>query len=284
MARRFAEHSPACRAEFARAVTCPDAEVDLARAALLMAKEEYPCLDVAAYLGQLDALAEEARPQVQSLAAPRDALAALNACLFEAHGFRGNTADYYDPRNSFLNEVLDRRMGIPITLAIVYLEVGRRLGLVVEGVGMPGHFLVRQRAGEEALLLDPFNAGKLLSVEDCQGLLDRIFHGKVAFEPRFLDTVSPRQILTRMLHNLKVIYFNARDYEHAVSVVERLLVLHPDSAAEVRDRGLLLSQLKAYAAAARDLERYLRMAAGAEDTDVIRSHLRSLRQRIVVLN
>jgi regulator of sirC expression with transglutaminase-like and TPR domain len=175
-------------------------------------------------------------------------------------------------------------VGIPITLAVVYMELGRRIGFPIEGVGMPGHFLVGHTGGGEHFLIDPFNAGALLTEEDCQRLLDRIFDGKVSFEPRFLEPVGPRQILTRMLQNLKVIYFNARDYRRAVSVVERLLVLHPDSATEIRDRGLLLSQLKAYGPASRDLERYLRMTPGAEDCEVIRTHLRSLRQRFVLLN
>lgn len=265
-------------------VARPEEQIDLAEAALLVAKEEYPDLDVHAYLERLDALASEARARLRGLEAPRDVIGGLNAYLFHGQGFHGNSQDYYDPRNSFLNEVLDRRTGIPITLSVLYLEVGRRAGVPVQGVGMPGHFLVKHVSRAEEILIDPFNAGAILVPEDCQRLLDRIFAGRVTFEPRFLEPVGPRQILTRMLQNLKVIYFNAREYKKAVSVVERLLVLHPGCATELRDRGLLLSQLKAYDAATRDLERYLRLAPGAEDSEAIRGHLRSLRQRVVVLN
>jgi regulator of sirC expression with transglutaminase-like and TPR domain len=265
-------------------VSRPDDQIDLAEAALLVAKEEYPDLDVQAYLERLDAMAAEARSRVSGRQPGQEVVAALNDYLFKDENLRGNSHDYYDPRNSFLNEVLDRRTGIPLTLSLVYLEVGRRAGITLQGIGMPGHFLVKYAARGEELLVDPFNAGAILAPEDCQRLLDKIFTGQVAFEPRFLEPVGPRQILTRMLQNLKVIYFNAREYRKAVSVVERLLLLHPSCATEIRDRGLLLSQLKAYGPATRDLERYLRLAAGAEDCDVIRGHLRSLRQRVVVLN
>jgi regulator of sirC expression with transglutaminase-like and TPR domain len=284
MAHRPLDLPPVCRAAFVRVVGQPDEQIDLAEASLLIAKEEYPELDVAAYLERLDAMGREARARLAGQETPRDVIGALNAYLFGSEGFRGNTQDYYDPRNSFLNEVLDRRIGIPLTLSVIYMEVGRRAGVPVRGIGMPGHFLVKHAVAGQQLLIDPFNAGTILLPEDCQALLDRIFAGEVAYEPRYLEPVGSRQILTRMLQNLKVIYFNSREYRKAVSVVDRLLVLHPGCAAEVRDRGLLLSQLKAYAAAMRDLERYLRMSPGAEDSDVIRGHLRSLRQRVVVLN
>jgi regulator of sirC expression with transglutaminase-like and TPR domain len=283
MPRYRAEPPPPCRTAFATLVAQPEEQMDLAEAALLLAKEDYPDLDVARYLARLDAMAREAVAGVPDRAAP-EMIRALNAYLFKAQGFRGNSEDYYDPRNSFLNEVLDRRTGIPLSLSMIYMEVGRRAGLSLQGVGMPGHFLVKHVCGGQEILIDPYNAGAILRVEDCQCLLDRLFHGKVPFEPRFLDPVGPRQILSRMLHNLKVIYFNARQYAKAVSVVERLLVLQPACATEIRDRGLLLSQLNAFGRASRDLERYLRMAPGADDSQVIRSHLRALRQRVVALN
>jgi regulator of sirC expression with transglutaminase-like and TPR domain len=284
MARLRPDRAPACRAAFAEMLARSGEQIDLAEAALLLAKEEYPELDVAAYLARLDVMGRDARTRVCGMQKPREVVRALNAYLFEGEGFQGNRQDYYDPRNSFLNEVLDRRTGIPITLSLLYMEVSRRAGFIVEGVGMPGHFLVKHVCADEEILIDPFNAGAILDSEDCQRILDRIFDGQVAFEPRYLEPVKPRQILARMLQNLKVVYFNARAYPAAVSVVERLLILQPGCATEIRDRGLLLSQLKAYAAATRDLERYLRLAPGAEDRDVIRGHLRSLRQRVVVLN
>ena len=275
---------PACRLAFALLVNRPEAAIDVAEAMLLIAKEEYPDLDVAQYLVQLDDMAAAVRGAAGDTADPYRLIAALNHHLFQVQGFRGNTEDYQDPRNSFLNEVLDRRIGIPITLAVVYLEVGRRLGLRLYGVGMPGHFLVKYVVPDEEIVLDPFDGGTILSAADCQRILDRIFEGKLAFEPHLLAAVGPRQILTRMLTNLKTIYFNNQEYGKALLVVEWLLILNPQAATEIRDRGLLCCQFRRYAEASADLERYLRLAPAAEDSEVIREHLRSLRQRMVALN
>jgi regulator of sirC expression with transglutaminase-like and TPR domain len=274
----------ACRLAFARLVSRPEETIDLAEAALLIAKEEYPDLDVADYLGRLEAMAAEVQAQVGSTVDPRRMIEALNTYLFQAQGFRGNSEDYYDPRNSFLNDVLDRRTGIPITLSTVYLAVGRRLGLRLDGVGMPGHFLVKYMAPDEEVVIDPFNGGAVVTPADCQRLLDRIYGGKLAFEPRFLTTLGTRRILGRMLSNLKVIYFNNHAYAKALSVVDRLLILDPQTATEIRDRGLLSSQLKRFTEATADLERYLRLAPEAEDADVIRDHLRSMRERVASMN
>jgi regulator of sirC expression with transglutaminase-like and TPR domain len=270
--------------EFARLVSRPEETIDLAEAALLIAKEEYPNLDVVDYLGRLEAMAAEVRALVGSVGDPRRMIEALNTYLFQAQGFRGNSEDYYDPRNSFLNDVLDRRTGIPITLSIVYLAVGGRLGLHLHGVGMPGHFLVRYAAPAEEVVIDPFNGGAVVTPADCQRLLDRIYGGKLTFEPRFLTTLGTRRILARMLSNLKVIYFNNHAYAKALSVVDRLLILDPRAASEIRDRGLLSSQLKRFTEATADLERYLRLAPEAEDADVIRDHLRSMRERVASMN
>jgi regulator of sirC expression with transglutaminase-like and TPR domain len=275
---------PPCRFIFARLVSRPERTIDLAEAALLIAKEEYPGLEVDCYLSRLDAMATEVRAQMGQTGDPHRLIAALNAYLFQDQGFHGNTDDYYNPRNSFLNEVLDRRTGIPITLSTVYMEVGRRVGFRLHGVGMPGHFMVKYVAPDEEIVIDPFNGGAILSPADCQRILDRVYDGKLAFEPRFLATVGTRQILVRMLNNLKAIYFNAQEYAKALAAVERLLILDPRSATEIRDRGLLSSQLKRYADATADLERYLKLAPGAEDTQVIRDHLRSIRERVASMN
>jgi regulator of sirC expression with transglutaminase-like and TPR domain len=273
-----------CRVDFARLVSRPEESIDLAEAALLIAKEEYPELDVAGYLGRLVSMAAEVQAQVNSVVDPGRMIAALNTYLFQAQGFRGNSDDYYDPRNSFLNDVLDRRIGIPITLSIVYLAVGGRLGLHLHGVGMPGHFLVKYTAPAGETVIDPFNGGAVVTPADCQRLLDRIYGGKLRFEPRFLTTLGTRRILARMLSNLKVIYFNNHAYAKALSVVDRLLILDPKAASEIRDRGLLSSQLKRFTEATADLERYLRLAPEAEDADVIRDHLRSMRERTASMN
>ena len=273
-----------CRLAFAQLVSRPEETIDLAEAALFIAKEEYPDLDVADYLGRLEGMTADVRAQVGSTADPRRMIEALNTYLFQAQGFRGNNEDYYDPRNSFLNDVLDRRTGIPITLSTVYLAVGGRLGLRLHGVGMPGHFLVKHVAADEEMVIDPFNGGALVTAADCQRILDRIYGGKLTFEPRFLTTLGTRRILARMLSNLKVIYFNNHAYAKALSVVDRLLILDPQAATEIRDRGLLSSQLKRFAEATADLERYLRLAPEAEDAEVIRDHLRSMRERSASMN
>ncbi len=284
MSTHPAELPPPCRHVFARLVSRPESAIDLAEAALLIAKEEYPGLEVGQYLSRLDALAAEVRARVGSVEDPHRLIAGLSVYLFREQGFHGNTDNYYDPRNSFLNDVLDRRTGIPITLSTVYMEVGRRLGVRLHGVGMPGHFLVKYVGPDEEIVIDPFDHGAILSPADYQRILDRIYEGKLAFEPRFLTTLGARQILARMLHNLKAIYFNAQAYAKALSVVERLLILDPQAATEVRDRGLLSCQLKRYPQAIADLERYLEQAPDAEDAEVIRTHLRSIRQRVASLN
>ena len=284
MARHPADSPPPCRQRFARLVSRPETAIDLAEVALVIAQEEYPELEVARYLSCLDEMGAEVRARVGPAEDPHRLIAALGDYLFRDQGFHANTDDYYDPRNSFLNDVMDRRIGIPITLSTVYLEVGRRLGLHLHGVGMPGHFLVKYAAPDEEIVIDPFSGGALVSHAECQRILDRLYHGKVAFEPRFLATVGTRQILARMLNNLKAIYFHRQEYAKALGVVERLLILDPQAATEIRDRGLLFCQLRQYVVALTDLTRYLKLAPEAEDAQVIRDHLRSIRQRVASLN
>jgi regulator of sirC expression with transglutaminase-like and TPR domain len=284
MTKHPAEMPPPCRLAFTHLVRRPEAAIDLGEAALLIAKEEYPDLEVTEYLARLDGMAADIRSAAGPSPDPRRLVDELGGYLFRSQGFRGNVEEYYDPRNSFLNEVMDRRLGIPITLSAIYLQVGRRIGLNVHGVGMPGHFLVKVVESSTEIIIDPFNGGSVLSPDDCQRILDRLYDGKLCFEPEMLATVGTRQILTRMLANLKGIYYNNQEYGKVLSVVERLLIVHPNSAGEIRDRGLLLYQLKRHAEASADLDRYLRLAPDAEDSEVIREHLRTLRQRAVALN
>lgn len=284
MAKHSAETPPPCRLDFARLVSRPETAIDLAEAALLIAKEEYPTLEVGRYLSSLDAMAAEIRDRVGCAEDPHRLIAGLGDYLFREQGFRGNADDYYDPRNSFLNDVLDRRTGIPITLSALYMEVGRRLGFRLHGVGMPGHFLVKYVGPDEEIVIDPFNGGAIVSSADCQRILDRIYEGKLAFEPRFLAALGTRQVLVRMLNNLKAIYFGTQAYAKALSVVERLLILEPEAPTGIRDRGLLLSQLKRYPEAMAELGQYLKLAPAAEDAQAIRDHLRSIRQRESSLN
>jgi regulator of sirC expression with transglutaminase-like and TPR domain len=261
----------------------PDAAVDLAEASLLIAGEEYPDLDPGRYLARLDALGAALR--VRAHDGDGAALVpALNRLLFEEEGFHGNTEDYYDPRNSFLNDVLDRRTGIPISLCTVYMEVARRAGLALEGVGLPGHFVVRVSADAAPLLVDPFNRGTVLTVEDCQKRLDRIYSGRLRLAPAMLAPCSRKAILGRMLRNLKGIYVKAGDYARALRIVEMLRSLEPDSADELRDRGVLYAALDCYAAAAADLESYLARRPRCAEAPQLAAKVAELRARAARLN
>jgi regulator of sirC expression with transglutaminase-like and TPR domain len=270
--------SPA-RARFAELVARP--VIPLAEAALAVAAEEYPALDAAGHLATLDGLAASVAARLSRPHTTADTLRALRTVLFEEAGFRGNAESYYDPRNSFLNEVLERRLGIPITLSIVYIEVARRVGLAVEGVGFPGHFLVRCDVGQRPVFIDPFHGGEVLPADDC---LARLRARGLDVDPRHLEPVGPRAILSRLLHNLKRIYVEASDDVRALWVVDRLLVLSPEDAAERRDRGLVCARLGNTAAARRDLEAYLAVAPAADDRAEIEDLLRHIGARASWLN
>jgi regulator of sirC expression with transglutaminase-like and TPR domain len=213
---------------FAEEVRRPDPAIDLARAALLIAKEEYPQISIEQYVARLDQLAEEVTGRLGEESAPLMALHELLHVVYARHGFRGNTNAYYDPRNSFFNDVLDRRLGIPLTLGFVLLEVGWRLGLPLEGVSFPDHFLVRFRGDVLDLLIDPFDGGKLRFQDQAQELLDRVYGGRVKMQESFLRQASRRDMLVRMLLNLRGVYVNVGDAERARWVGERLELLRGD--------------------------------------------------------
>jgi regulator of sirC expression with transglutaminase-like and TPR domain len=274
---------PSSRQQFSALVAGPDAQIDLSHAALLIAAEEYPELDVEGYRARIDAMGQALGDRLAP-ATPLERVDILGRYLFEEEGFRGNTADYYDPRNSFLNEVLDRRTGIPITLSTVYIEVARRAGLAVEGVGLPGHFIVRVAAGEGDFLVDPFHGGALLSHDDCQKRLDRVYGGRVRMELAMLAACSRRQILARMLRNLKAIYAKAEDQTRALAMVDLLLRVQPESLEDLRDRGLLHASLDCYASAVRDLEAYVERAPGAPEAQSILEQIADLRRLAARLN
>jgi regulator of sirC expression with transglutaminase-like and TPR domain len=273
--------SPA-RARFAALLARP--AIPLAEAALAVAEEEYPRLDAGRYLALLDDLARQVHARLPARRSTADALRSLRAVLFEEGGFRGNQDHYYDPRNSFLNEVLDRRLGIPITLSILYLEVASRVGVAVQGVGFPGHFLVKCAAGGREVLIDTFHGGEVLSAEDCVARLRARSPAHADFDPRHLQAVGPRQILARLLHNLKKIYVQGADDVRALWTVDRLILLSPDDAAERRDRGLVCARLGHVAAAVRDLSAYVAAAPAAPDRDEVAALLGQLRGRASFLN
>jgi regulator of sirC expression with transglutaminase-like and TPR domain len=232
------------RQSFTEAVTGPEHRLDLARVALLIASEEYPGLDSLRYVAKLEVMAAAVRPSVTTTDDPTLKIECLNAYLFDERGFRGNAEEYYDPRNSFLNDVVDRRLGIPITLSIIYMEVGRRVGMPLQGVGMPGHFIMKYAGPEEDIYIDPFNRGRMLSRQACEELIQQLHGEPVPFRESFLAPVSKKQILARMLMNLKAIYIHTQDHLKALSVVERLLIIQPDGEQEMKDRAALRNLIR----------------------------------------
>jgi regulator of sirC expression with transglutaminase-like and TPR domain len=249
----------------------------LDRAALAIPLEDYPTVDIDACLRELDRLAASADMLAGNNRDPLNLLGCLNEVIFVQEGLRGNTEDYYDPRNSFLNEVLDRKLGIPISLSIIYMEVARRISLPILGVGLPGHFIVKYEGQNRRVLVDPFNQGRFLTEDQCQELLDRVYGGSVTVQPAFLQPMEKKAIISRMLFNLKGIYYQKEDYYRALSIVERILLLNPGIPSEIRDRGLLYMHTSLFAKALADLEHYLEVATAPSDDSFVKGHLRLLR-------
>jgi len=258
------------RIEFENEVRRPEEHVDLALCALLIAQAEYPQLAIERHLTQLDHLAEEVRDRLSDESAPLVVFRETIDTLFRRRGFTGNRDAYYDPRNSFLSDVLDRKKGIPISLGVVLLEVGWRLGLPLEGVNFPSHFLVRYSGDAIRLLVDPFHGGEIRFEDEAQELLDRVYGGMVRVRPRFLQPATKRDILARMLGNLKSIYLNIQDHDRALGTVERILVIRPTAAVQIRDRGTLLARVGRTEEALEQLRWYLDHAPEAADADRIR--------------
>lgn len=265
------------RERFAASVQKDEAAIDLAEAALLIAAEAYPALDVGRYTAQLDALAAAIRPAIARADSDLARVEALVRALAVEYGFRGNRDDYYDRRNSFLNDVLDRRLGIPITLSLVYIEVGRRLDLPLVGVGFPGHFLTKLHGASE-IVIDPF-FGAILDDAACGERLRQMVGAQATFDRRLLRGAGAREILVRMLRNLKQIHVQAREPEAALACSERILLVEPDLAHELRDRGLLYLELECHAAAQADLERFLTLLPNDPSAAVVHEKLVALRRR-----
>ena len=291
---------------FTHAALSPDP--DLAIAALMIARIEYPKLDAGPYLDRLDTFGREAKRRVSDAsvvageAPPRvdpegyARVMALNDYLFRELRFVGNERQYKDPRNSFLNEVLDRRTGIPITLALLYIEVARRAGVYVEGINFPGHFLVRcpARRGSpysQDLIIDAFHGGALLSEEACRELLRRHAGDEAVFEPHLFGHATKQQILARMLLNLKRVYVSMHSFPQARDATELLIAVDASAINELRDRGLLAYHLNDFSAALRDLQRYLQLSATStieqeerDEHEKIWEHVKTLRRRVASLN
>ena len=273
----------------------------LAQAALVIARVEYPRLDPEPYLAMLDAMGDAARKHIErhsecsGSSTPAVCVRALNNYLFDELGFVGNRKQYEDPRNSCLNEVLERRTGIPITMSVVYMEVARRAGLRIDGVNFPGHFLVRCCEGKPrkgaGLIIDPFHGGALLSEHDCRMLLQRHVGDEVAFSKSLLASATRPQVISRMLLNLKRLYVHMRSFPQARVITELLLAITPSALSELRDRGLLAYHLNDVTGALRDLQTYLKLASMSEmdketreEHQQIWEHVKTLRRRVAALN
>ena len=256
----------------------------LDRAALALALDEYPEIDMQAYLRRLDSLAASAEVLIGMDRAPVNIIESINGVLFVQEGLRGNSEDYYDPRNSYLNEVLDRRLGIPISLSVIYIEVARRINFPVMGVGFPGHFLVKHASDDRDVIIDPFNLGRILTPNDCQELLDKTTNSSVQMNASVFQPMEKRAIITRMLYNLKGIYTEKDQYQRALSVIDKILMLNPSAPSEVRDRGLLYMQTSLFAKALADLESYLKNAVAPEDSSYIENHIKMLRKVVCANN
>jgi regulator of sirC expression with transglutaminase-like and TPR domain len=272
------------RARFADIVSRHESDINLAEAALVIAAEEYPRLDIALYLEKLENFGNRVRERVETAATTADLVASLNAVLFDELGFQGNRENYYDPRNSFLNEVIDRRTGIPITLSVVYIDVARQIGFSVHGIGLPGHFIVGHFNPVEDFFIDVFNGGRLLTENALADLVSGMSGGRMQFNSTHLMPVTKKQILTRMLSNLLGIYAGSQDYRRAIASIERILLIMPDSLPHIRDYGLLLAHIEKNGSAIEQLEKYLRRLPDAEDAETIKEQIKKLKQAQARLN
>jgi regulator of sirC expression with transglutaminase-like and TPR domain len=248
--------------------------VDLSRAALRFAKAiAYPDLDVDLYVNLIEGLGNWAIKAVTQVHTPRALAGELSSFLFDQLGFRGNVQEYDDPRNSYLNEVFDRRLGIPITLSAVYMSVAHKAGLSAKGVSLPGHFIVSIQDPAGEFFVDPFNDGKILSVEECARLVASTTGYQGPFQEEWLEPVSTHIILTRMLNNVRNIYMKEQDWDHALRVIEHISLLQPDMHELVRDRGIIYHQKGKLQLAIQHYERYLVMAPDAPDAEAVKTHL-----------
>ena len=278
--------------QFSELLAREDERIDLARACLQVAEDAYPGLDVEGYLGEIERFAKRLRARLAPDAAVEDRVIALNEFLFADLGFNGNVADYYDPRNSYLNEVIDRRRGIPITLAVLYIEIGRRIELPLEGVSFPGHFLVRLPMRGGALVLDPFSGGAPQSEDELRARLKRVIAGEnpggvsAADLPldSFFEPASNRQILARVLRNLKGVYREKDRPEQLLKVLDRMILVAPDAPAELRDRGYVYERMECWRPALQDLRAYLGREPDAPDMDEVRAKVVELSERCARVN
>ncbi len=276
--------TPCQRARQALARLARGSAFDVVEAALWVAFEEYPDLDVEREAARLRLLAAEGARRVSGVDNPFARLDGLQRYYSDVLGFRGNADDFDDPRNSFLNEVLDRRLGIPLSLSLVFMELARAAGFTATGVGLPGHFVARLECAGRAIVVDPYHGAAVVSEEDCRSLVQRCTGRASLFRRELLDGVSDAAILRRLLLNLKHTYLNRSDYRRALAAVERLLLLEPADSREIRDMGFLKAHLGQRGAAIVDLETYLSLDPRAPDRESVEGRLSWLRRRVAETN
>jgi regulator of sirC expression with transglutaminase-like and TPR domain len=269
---------------FSEIISRRQSGIDLFEAALAIAADRYPNLDLAIYREEVDAIGGKVAARMNQASEARTTLLAINSVLFDELGFSGNSADYFDPRNSYLNEVIERRTGIPITLSVLYIEVGNRIGLQLKGVGMPLHFLVKHTGEGEDIFVDPFNGGKLMDADACAEFLANLSGGAISLLPEHLAEVSTEQILIRILGNLAAIYRKRSEYAVAIETIDRILLIDSKCAPYIRDRGSLLTAAQRPKLAADDYERYLALEPNAVDAEAVRARLKELRRWQASLN
>jgi regulator of sirC expression with transglutaminase-like and TPR domain len=267
---------------FDKLKTTPDEKIHLSEAALQIAKDEYPNLDIDFYLELLGNWGNQLK------GSPRrpilDRVEKLNDFLFGQMNFEGNLEDYYDPKNSFLNDVMDSKRGIPITLSVIYLDLARRIGLNAAGIGFPGHFLVSVATGETTIYVDAFHKGKIMNVEGCEDLLQKVSSGSIEFQDSFLYPLDKRKTLSRMLRNLKGIYLEQGNDAKLISVMDKIVVLNEDDPQELRDRGIVHYKRQAFMLALKDFEKYLSIVPEHEDSEMVRQYVEVLRDYSSHLN
>ncbi len=258
----------------------PEEDIDLGRSCFAIAQEEYKDLDIEKEVRRLDELADLVKVYLPASRDPGEMVEALSTFLFSLCGFAGNVEEYYDPRNSYLNDVLDSRKGIPITLSVLLMETSRRVGLPLLGVGMPGHFLVKYEDYRSEFFIDSFNGGEILERGACRARFERVLSPTTPWDASFLEPVTKRAMLLRMLYNLKSIFVNHRDTERALAAIEKILVLIPDAPQEIRDRGLLRANQGDLWSAVADLEDYLELSPEAPDVTYVRQQTEVIRRKL----
>jgi regulator of sirC expression with transglutaminase-like and TPR domain len=269
---------------FMREVNKRNDELNLAYAALLMAEYLTTAIDTSLYLALLDEIAEQVQAQLKPTPPDLEVVRILNHHLFKALKFSGNIKRYYHPTNSFLNKVLDMRTGIPISLSVIYLEIGWRLGLPVWGINLPGHFMVGYGPESDPIYIDVFGQGRILSEDDCIGLAQGRLTNRQQIKSQYLKPTPKKSILYRMLLNLKQIYVSAENWENAYKVIDLMLAIYPGQANDLRDRGLIAYRLDRLREATMDLERYLFLKPHSPDAAWLKQHLEMMEEKLIRLN